>query len=82
MFPWAQNDNSGPGSQTRAAGGLGPLNKGCERRTWALPDVSGGGKVGQETKMNPALERNQIKSLSPRPLEIGGIDSNGFVIGD
>jgi hypothetical protein len=32
--------------------------------------------------MNPALERNQIKSLSPRPLEIGGIDSNGFVIGD
>jgi hypothetical protein len=46
----------GPGSQTRAfsgcgarsqpekaaAGGLGPLNKGCERCTWALPDVSGG----------------------------------------
>ena len=23
--------------------GWGPLNKGCERRTWALPDVSGGG---------------------------------------
>ena len=22
--------------------GWGPLNKGCERRTWALPDVSGG----------------------------------------
>jgi hypothetical protein len=22
----------------------GPLNKGCERRTWALPDVSGGGE--------------------------------------
>jgi hypothetical protein len=24
--------------------GWGPLNKGCERRTWALPDVSGGGE--------------------------------------
>ena len=26
----------------RRAGG--PLNKGCERRTWALPDVSGDGE--------------------------------------
>ena len=24
--------------------GWGPLNKGCERRTWALPDVSAGGE--------------------------------------
>ena len=24
--------------------GWGPRNKGCERRTWALPDVSGGGE--------------------------------------
>ncbi len=37
----------GPKSNTlekAAAGGLGPLNKGCERRTWALADVSGGGE--------------------------------------
>jgi hypothetical protein len=27
--------------------GWGPLNKGCERRTWALPDVSGGGERGK-----------------------------------
>ena len=40
----AQRDKSGPGSQTAAAGGLGPLNKGCERRTRALPDVSAGGE--------------------------------------
>ena len=24
--------------------GWGPLNEGCERRTWALPDVSGDGE--------------------------------------
>jgi hypothetical protein len=29
-----------------------------------------------------ALERNQIKSLTPRPLEIGDEGPNGFVIGD
>ena len=29
-----------------------------------------------------ALERNQIKALFPRPLEIGGSGPNGFVIGD
>ena len=45
----------GPKSNTRAfsvagrarnppAGGWGPLNKGCERRTRALPDVSAGGE--------------------------------------
>jgi hypothetical protein len=38
-FPWAQSDKSGPGSQTRLPPeGWGPLNKGCERRTRALPD--------------------------------------------
>ena len=30
-------------ARTRPPEGWGPLNKGCERRTWALPDVSGGG---------------------------------------
>ena len=35
----------GPEVKHGPAGGLwGPLNKGCERRTWALPDVSGGGE--------------------------------------
>jgi hypothetical protein len=41
-FPWAQSDKSGPGSQKLPLEGWGPLNKGCGRRTWALPDVSGG----------------------------------------
>ncbi len=31
-------------ARTRPPEGWGPLNKGCERRTWALPDVSGGGE--------------------------------------
>ena len=44
-FPSAQSDKSGPGSQTQLAPeGWGPLNKGFERRTRALPDVSGGGE--------------------------------------
>jgi hypothetical protein len=29
-----------------------------------------------------ALEHSEIKSLHPRPLEIGGMDANGWVIGD
>jgi hypothetical protein len=41
-FPWAQSDKSWPGSQKLPLEGWGPLNKGCGRRTWALPDVSGG----------------------------------------
>jgi hypothetical protein len=62
-----QSDKSGPGSQTRAPEGWGsrggPLNKGCERRTWALPDVSGGGErhdrfgvVAGEGVVEPRIE--------------------------
>ena len=32
------------GSEVKHGPACGPLNKGCERRTWALPDVSGGGE--------------------------------------
>ena len=54
----------GPGSQTQLPPeGWGPLNKGCERRTWALPDVSGGGerhdRFGVESTM---------RSGSPLPV--------------
>jgi hypothetical protein len=31
-------------------------------------------------KMVAGLERSRIKSLQPRPLEIGSMDANGFVI--
>ena len=36
----AQSDKSGPGSQTAAAGGLGALEQGCEKRARALAGVS------------------------------------------
>ena len=32
------------------------------------------------TKLLTALEHSQITSLQPRPLELGEMDSNGFVI--
>ena len=31
-------------------------------------------------KLLQALEHSEIKSLHPRPLEIGGMDANGLVI--
>jgi hypothetical protein len=56
-FPWADSDKSGarksngffgcgarPQPEKAAAGGLRVTEQGCERRTWALPDVSGGGE--------------------------------------
>lgn len=33
-------------------------------------------------KLITALERNQIKVLNPKPLEIGGGGPDGWVIGD
>ena len=36
--------------------------------------------LAQSAKLIQALEHSQIKSLQPRPLEVGEIGPNGFVI--
>jgi hypothetical protein len=41
-FHWRRMTKVGP--EVKHGPELGPLNKGCERRTRALPDVSGGGE--------------------------------------
>jgi hypothetical protein len=64
--------------------GCGPLNKGCERRTWALPDVSGGGErhdrfgvVVGEGVVEPRIEGRFARRVyagmhAPRPTTTHG----------
>jgi hypothetical protein len=56
----------------------GPLNKGCERRTWALPDASGGGDrfgvVVGEGVVEPRIEGRFARCpLGHQRLSIGTV---------